>query len=147
MRIPGQCRGSCGGTKAGGSTSQDFAPLTYTFQASRLSTQIVDDLLRVSIVVDVDKISAVTLPQLADYLAFVSMAQTEQTADTSRFDTILNVFDDGGSAAGLTNWDTAYLRGLYATERTRKSAASQVREVSASIVQERRDMDQDSDAP
>lgn len=143
-RPPGFCRVGC---VVGGSDVFAYAPLTYVFQASRLTTQVVDDLLRVSIVVDVDKINAVTLPQLADYLAFVSMAQTEAAADTSRFDTILNVFEDGGSTAGLTKWDTAYLRGLYATERTRKNAASQVREVSASIVQERRDMDQDGDMP
>ena len=82
-----------------------------------------DDLNKVIIVVDGGYVSGVGLPQLADYLSMVALAQVDPQGDTSRFSTILNLFDDPEGSPGLTGWDRAYLDALYTgpSERIRDS--------------------------
>ncbi len=110
VRIPGQCTGACTG-------AMDMAPQIGVFAASRLTTQIVDNLIRAIVIIDVDQVGEVSALQLADYIAMVSLAQIDPDADTSRYATILNVFDDPSVTDSLTDWDKAYLAGLYAAER------------------------------
>ncbi len=112
----------------------DETPPMIKVQPSRLTTQIVDDTKRSFIIVDVDKIGDVSLEQLGDYLAFVALAQVDPDADTSAYATILNVFDDPGQTGTLTDWDRAYLQGLYDTIRRRKNFGAQRTEVVDSIV-------------
>lgn len=107
---------------------------TQNVIASRLSSQIVDDAKRSFIIVDVDKIADVSITQLADYITFVALAQVDPDGDTSGYATILNVFDDPGQTQTLTNWDMAYLQGLYQTTRTRANTRSQRGEVVSAIV-------------
>ena len=82
-----------------------------------------DDLNKVIIVVDGEKIDGVGLPQLADYLSMVALAQIDPDGDTGGFSTILNLFDDPEGSPGLTGWDRAYLDALYTgpSERIRDS--------------------------
>lgn len=127
-RIPGECRDPC-------LSPQDYAPVTSTFAASRLSTQIVDYIFRAVVILDIDQISGVSGQQLADYVAMVTLAQIDPEADTSRYASILNVFEAPDTAAGLTEWDTAYLRGLYDAERTRKNLHAGRMEIADSIHQ------------
>ena len=57
-------------------------------------------------------------------------------ADTGRFDTILNLFDDPATApTGLTGWDRAYLDGLYDpnSETHRINQRVQVQAVASAI--------------
>lgn len=115
LRLPGDCAGTCAGT---GSVLES-APIINVFAASRLSTQFVNDILRMVVIIDVDRVAGLSAQQLADYIAMVSLAQIDPDADTSRYASILNVVEDPTVADGLTNWDTAYLQGLYAAERNR----------------------------
>jgi hypothetical protein len=125
-RIPGECRDACLDT-------QDYAPLVFTSAASRLSTQIVDYIFRTVVILDIDQVSEVSGQQLADYLAMVSLAQIDPDADTRRYASILNVFERPDTASGLTDWDQAYLRGLYGAERTRKNLRASTAEIADSI--------------
>lgn len=109
------------------------APTVSTL-ASRLTTSVVDDTRRVFVILDVDKTGAVSIEQLADYVAMVVLAQVDPQADTSRYATVLNVFKDPNQTAGLTDWDRAYLEGLYDAARTRQNHAAHQNEVAASIV-------------
>lgn len=109
------------------------APVVST-TASRLSTQIVDDTKRVFVIVDIDKINGVSLGQLSDYLAMVVLAQVDPSADTSRYATVLNVFNDPSQTPGLTDWDLAYLEGLYDAQRTQLNHGSHRTEIASSIV-------------
>jgi len=113
VRLPGDCIGSC----YGGGSAANFAPNISVFAASRLNTQIVDNLFRTIVIVDVDDVADVSIQQLADYIAMVSLAQIDPDADTTAYATILNVFNDPGTATQLTDWDLAYLRGLYGAVR------------------------------
>lgn len=131
VRLPGDCEGpECAG---GGGSVMAFAPTVDVFAASRLRTQIVDNLIRAVVIVDVDEVRNVTVLQLADYIAMVSLAQIDPGADTSSYASILNVFEAPGVSDSLTNWDRAYLGGLYAAERNQMGVRAGRSEIVASI--------------
>lgn len=135
VRIPGYVAGS-GAANADGSSAQEYAPNTVVHAASRLNDQTEDVLKRVFIIVDVDRLNGAGIEQLGDYVAMVAMAQIDPDADTGRFDTILNLFDDPSAApTGLTGWDRAYLEGLYdaGSETHRINQRAQVQAVASAI--------------
>lgn len=122
VRLPGQVRGAA----TGDGSVFAYAPLIAVRGPSRLVSQYRQDLKRTFVIIDVDRLNGVNLGQLSDYVAMVSLAQIDPDADTARFETILNVFDEPVGAEGLTGWDMAYLRGLYDTAWYRINARSQV---------------------
>lgn len=122
-----------------GESGQPTAPIISVFSASRLNSQIRDDLVRVVIIIDVDRVQGVSAGQLADYVAFVSLAQVDPEAGTSGYDTILNLFDGAAAAPdGLTGWDYSYLQALYRQEPRRINPGSQVDAVVGDITRDRR---------
>lgn len=125
-RIPGECANAC-------TRPSDAAPVINVFAASRLSTQIVDNIFRTIVIVDVSQTGDLSINQLADYIAMVSLAQINPEADTSAYASILNVFAEPDGAAWLTDWDRAYLTGLYDAERSRKNLRAGRSEIAASI--------------
>jgi hypothetical protein len=117
----------------------DLAPPVITARGvSRLNSQIVDELNKAIVIVDVDLVGQTDIVQLADYLAMVSLAQIDPTAETAGFDTVLNVFDDPTSVSGLTPWDWSYLQALYASERSRENPATIAGEVADGLARSRR---------
>ncbi|NBW14020.1 MAG: hypothetical protein EBR82_39080, partial [Caulobacteraceae bacterium] len=144
VRLPGALNGDQdNGT---GGNVMLYAPNIEVRSASRLSTQIVDDSKRSFIIVDVSKTGGVSLTQLADYLAMVSLAQINPEADTGSYLSILNLFDDPMQTEGLTQWDMAYLQGLYDTVRTRQNRNSARTEIVASVIQAHHDLTAADDA-
>ena len=63
----------------------------------------------------------------------VVFAQINPDADTSAYASVLNVFDAPETAEGLTQWDLAYLEGLYQAQRTLRSTRAANREIASSI--------------
>lgn len=123
------------------STGQPSAPTTSVFAASRLNTQIRDDMNKVMIIVDVDGMASTNLTQLADYLAFVALAQVDPDAETAGFDTILNVFDAPRSVDGLTDWDMSYLSSLYRVQNSpvrRINPSAQATTMAGAMIRDRR---------
>lgn len=104
------------------------APRTAVSTASRIRTDIRDDLLKAIIVVDVRKTAAVSLAQLADYCTLVALAQVDPKADVATFETVLNVFADP-STPGLTPWDLDYLKALYSVEQNSVGANARGAEI------------------
>lgn len=90
--------------------------VTHISRASRLRTDIRDDLLKAVIVVDMTRLGGLSFSQLADYCALVSLSQVDPAADVAAFDTVLNVFRDPATP-GLTSWDLDYLHALYSAEQ------------------------------
>ncbi|MBF0665248.1 MAG: hypothetical protein IR159_06845 [Brevundimonas sp.] len=130
IRLPGECKGSC---DAMGNNPGDYAPTTSIFAASRLSNEIVDELLRTVVILDMEQVGGVSAQQLADYVAMITLAQIDPEADTSGYATILNLFQSPDAAGGLTDWDRAYLSGLYDAERTRRNLRAGRMEIADSI--------------
>jgi hypothetical protein len=126
VRIPGECRGSCGSV-------MDMAPMTSIRGTSRIASQYRQDLKRTFVIIDVDRLNGATLEQLSDYVAMVSLAQIDPDADTGSFETILNLFDDPSATPGMTGWDQAYLSGLYEAEWYRINQDSQIRAIANTI--------------
>lgn len=75
------------------------------------------DLRQVVIVVDVVAAGGVDMVALTDYVALVALAQIDPAAETGEYDTILNLFEPNGTSVPfLTDWDWAFLIGLYRDE-------------------------------
>jgi hypothetical protein len=98
------------------------APQIAVSRASRIRTDIRDDLFKAIIVVDISKVDSISLPQLADYCTLIALAQVDPKADVASFETILNVFIDP-AITGLTGWDRDYLAALYGIEQNRLGSA------------------------
>ena len=114
---------------------ENHAPTITRNFASRLREPLRDVMKRSYVIIDVDLLGGVTLEQLADYVAFVALAQVDPDADMARFDSILNLFTPGGAATpGLSPWDQAYLDGLYDMRTGYVGRGAQTRALSQSIL-------------
>ena len=105
--------------------------------ASHINRGTQQFLARAVVIVDAQRVGAVPVGLLGDYVAMVALAQLDPDGQTAEFPTILNLFADRAAgrtaATGLTDWDRAYLAGLYsgppdqrrrlATERHRAAHA------------------------
>ena len=134
VRLPGDVSGSGTGGGDGRGNTAEYAPNIAVRSFSRMSSQIIDDVRGVYIIVDIDRIQGASVTQLADYIALVAMAQIDPDADTSHYATILNVFDDPTQTETLTNWDRAYLEGLYNAYSTKLNLGARRGEIADSIV-------------
>lgn len=107
---------------------------------SRIRSGTRDDFAQVVIIVDVSKVGSVRFATLADYLAMVGLAQIDPQADTGGVRTVLNLFADREAGVepvpGLTDWDKAYLKGLYDAQRDVRRGASQESEIASTIARE-----------
>ncbi|GAA0869388.1 hypothetical protein GCM10009116_12240 [Brevundimonas basaltis] len=94
-------------------------PGLRVYARSQHGSRIRDDLSKVMVLVDIDRLGEVTIPQLCDYLLMVAYAQVDPEGDTAAYETVLNLFDDP-SVAGLTEWDRSYLAALYEADPVRR---------------------------
>jgi len=100
---------------------------------SRLSGDTREDLVQAIVVVDARRVQGAQLAALADYVAFVALAQINPNAATSEYPTILNLFNGAQVSAGgpetLTQWDQAFLDALYKTARNAPNQRQQQAEI------------------
>ena len=90
----------------------------------------------VVVLVDARAAGKVTLAQLTDYISVVSLSQIDLSADLSGIDSILTLFAQPRPEfppAGLTDWDYAFLKGIY---RASYSPKNQQRDIAARTVRE-----------
>lgn len=109
------------------------------FVASRLASALRDNLTRIMIIVDVDRLGDVSFAQLADYVALVSLAQIDDQADPAGSDTVLNLFNDPAGVSGLTSWDMAYLGALYNARLDTVSSNARMGDVERGMAARERD--------
>ena len=74
------------------------------------------------VLVDTQAAAGVTVTQLADYIAMISFAKPDLEADLGKTESILQLFavEPANRPSGLTEWDQAFLRGLYRISYTPK---------------------------
>lgn len=123
------------------STAQGEAPvLRLTGNLSRITRMTRQDFSTAFVIVDATKVQKVNFGGLADYLAMASLAQLDPSSDASGVPSILNLFEPpiAGQPAmtDMTQWDLAYLRGLYAMERESGSARRQESDIARSIAKD-----------
>lgn len=81
--------------------------------ASKLRRPTSDAIWGALVIVDGSKVGKVQWPQLAGYLAMVSLAQVNPDAPPAGYESILNLFTADQPPPDLTDMDYAYLRALY----------------------------------
>ena len=113
-----------------------YGPPMINTLGGRLRTEIQNDLRRAFIIVDFAQADRVSFQQLADYVAMVAFAQIDPEARLEGFDTVLNVFADPAGAAGLTDWDRAYLTSLYDAELNQRAPNQQGGEIGGLMVRD-----------
>lgn len=116
----------------------DDPPAVAVRDASRLRSNVRDDLARVFIILDTPRIGRISFGALSDYVALVALARIDPTADTSAWPSILNLFSSAEPPSGLTGWDRAYLGALYEASRDRARSTQQTREIVGGIVRAQR---------
>lgn len=91
-------------------------------RSSRVASTLVRTFSSVFVVVDLRQLQGVTRGQLADYVGMVGFAQIKPTARLKEAPTILRLFNGTPETApaGLTDWDQAFVKSLYATEESSK---------------------------
>jgi hypothetical protein len=95
-------------------------PVIDHVEASHIvSNSITYDFFRVFVIADQRQLHGVTIAQLADYLSMVGLAKLKPGARLGDAPTILRLFGAAPrtAPAGLTDWDEAFLKSLYATEQ------------------------------
>lgn len=100
---------------------------------------ISDELNKVIIIVDADRLGGANLRQISDYLSMVALAQVDPQGETQGLDTVLNVFADPAGVDGLTAWDRTYLRALYRAPHERIDADDQVGSIARTVRRDRRE--------
>lgn len=105
---------------------------------TRLRTELGNDLLRVFVIIDIDGAEGLTVQQLGDYVGMVALAQIDPDADTSSYDTVLNLFTPDARQTNLTDWDSAYLAALYEAELRQRNPNHQAGEISSLMARDRR---------
>ena len=97
--------------------------------AGRLRRSTRQDFSRVIIIVDATRAAGVQFATLADYVAMAALAQIAPDADTTAVPTILSLFADREAGRtppeALTDWDVAYLTGLYEAPRAARNSQAQ----------------------
>ena len=88
-------------------------------QASHLTFNVCWAIYQVFVIVDPTRFKGVTLGQLADYVAMVGLSQIKADGRLGDAPTILTLFDKAPQEAspGMTEWDQAFLKSVYATEQ------------------------------
>jgi hypothetical protein len=93
------------------------------------------DFRSVIVIVDSRQAGGYGLNSLGDYLAMVSLAQLRPGADMSGYPTILNLFSAPNAPRAMTEWDLAYLDGLYHAQRNANSVRQQERQITDRMTQ------------
>lgn len=132
---------SADGQQLGGETSNGGSAVVRTTQPpGRLRRGTRQDFLRVLIIVDARQAQGLQFQALSDYVAMVSLAQLDPPGETTAVPTVLNLFHerDAGAPAmsGMTEWDEAYLDGLYNARRTAPREIWQVRDITRTMVEQ-----------
>lgn len=113
----------------------------------RLRSPLRNDLQRVFVILDMDDATGLTVQQLGDYVGMVALAQIDPEAETSAYDTVLNLFEAPQSQLALTDWDLSYLQALYGAELHQRAVNQQGGEVSNSMFRDLRRTQPEDDEP
>lgn len=96
---------------------------------SRLTWGAVNLIYSAVVVVDLTQIRDLTIGQLTDYVAMIGLAEIRSDPALREAPTILNLFAETGTARplGLSSWDQAFLRSLYATDLEKVTQLSDIK--------------------
>lgn len=106
---------------------------------TRIHRNTRQDLSFALVIVDTRRVAGATPQAVADYLSMATLVQLDPKADMTPFPTILNLFATSPAQAppaAMTDWDMAYLRGLYSARRDAANARAQRSDIADRIVRQ-----------
>ncbi|GAA0394491.1 hypothetical protein GCM10009093_21340 [Brevundimonas terrae] len=93
-----------------------------------LRTGLRSNLTSAIIILDMEKLSGISVPQIADYISMVALTRVNMDADYSGYHSVLSLMSDK-DVPGLTEWDMAYLKAIYSADITHKLKSHQLTEL------------------
>lgn len=109
-------------------------------RGSRLGGSTRRDIGFALIVVDTRRIASLPPAAVADYLAMATLVQLDPNASLSAYPTILNLFaQTPPTVSSMTEWDRAFVRGLYSGARDSATARQQRASIAREIAEELRE--------
>lgn len=95
---------------------------------TRLEFKYVVPIQSVVVIVDIDDIKEVKIGPLADYIAMVGLAKVDFSADLGDAPTVLRLFPVSADVGpqGMSEWDRAFLKGLYSTSQLSRFQRSEI---------------------
>jgi len=108
-------------------SAQEVTNATRVRGASRLRSNTNENIARVLIIVDADRVRQTRFGAVADYVAMIGLAQINPDVDVGAAPSILSLFSDrpGPKPDTVTSWDMAYLAGLYRSPEDARDARQQ----------------------
>ena len=95
---------------------------------TRLEFNSVVPIQSVVVIVDIDDIKEVKIGPLADYIAMVGLTKVDFSADLGDAPTVLRLFPFSADVGpqGMSDWDRAFLKGLYTTSQSSRFQRSEI---------------------
>jgi hypothetical protein len=121
--------GEQGGVIAGASISDAWTFMgDCNVEDTRLQWNAVVSIQSVVVIVDIDDITGVKIGPLADYIALVGLAKVDLDADLGDAPTVLSLFaaSTGPAPQNMSEWDRAFLKGLYTTTQPSRFQRSEI---------------------
>lgn len=109
----------------------DIIPFDFPFvevNSTHLRSGLRSDIVNAIIILDMTKLGGVNVPQIADYIAMVTLTRPGLEANFSAYDSILAMTADH-TVPGLSEWDMTYLKTLYRADLTQKQKQHQMYEL------------------
>lgn len=97
------------------------AVMTEGYNSSLINTNLVISVSSAVAIVDVTLATGKSLDAVADYVAMVTLAPMRLPPPVPAVPSILALFGDAPPPRGLSNWDRAYLAGLYQIPASRRA--------------------------
>lgn len=117
---------------------EDGPPTISVRDASRLRSNVRDEMKRAVVILDISRIGSIGFGALSDYVAMIALAQVDPQADTTGYPSILNLFNDISSGVHpperMTDWDLNYLSGLYSAREDSARTGQQQRAITREIL-------------
>jgi len=123
-----------GDARSGASGAPENVPTVRNSTASRLKSNVRREVSRMIIVVDTRMTGGRPIGAIADYLAFVSLAQVDADAEGETFPSIMGLFNAADAPRTMTDWDVAYLIATYDSKSDAVNAKSQLRQMRKLII-------------
>lgn len=118
-----------GPVNAGGSAMDAWGFMSdCKIKDTRLAFNAVVPIQSVVVIVDIDDIKDVKIGPLADYVAMVGLTKVDFDADPGDAPTVLRLFAASADSApqSMSDWDRAFLRGLYTTSQASRFQRSEI---------------------
>ncbi len=114
---------------AGGSISDALSFMSDCgIKDTRLAWNYIVPIQSVVVIVDIDDIKDVKIGPLADYIAMVGLTKVDLDADLGDAPTVLRLFaaSAGPAPQNMSEWDRAFLKGLYRTSQLSRFQRSEI---------------------